>query len=241
MSVTDFPRYWFVVPAAGVGARMNASVPKQYLTLHGKTVLEHTLERILQVSNLAGIVVAIGEFDKHWNGLSIASHPLIHRIDGGAERANSVLNSLHFLQDKAAANDWVLVHDAARPCVTLENIETLCNELAINTVGGILAIPVSDTIKHVDERALIQKTIDRRCLWQAQTPQMFRYQLILDCLSQTLSRNENITDESSAVELCGYQPQVIEGRADNIKITRPDDLRLAEFILNNQHIQEKYS
>jgi 2-C-methyl-D-erythritol 4-phosphate cytidylyltransferase len=228
------PRYWFVIPAAGIGSRMGADKPKQYLMLGSKTILEHTITRILGLPNLAGIVVPLNSQDNLWTSLTILQHPLVHTIHGGAQRADSVLNGLNYLADKAHNQDWVLVHDAARPCVTIENIQKLCDDLASDEVGGILAVPVSDTLKQVASANKIQTTIDRTTLWQAQTPQLFRYKLLRDCLIQTLARNETITDESSAVELCGYQPKVVEGRSDNIKVTRPDDLGLADFILKQQ-------
>lgn len=227
-------RYWFVIPAAGIGSRMSAEKPKQYLVLGDKTILEHTLLRILTLPNLAGIVVPLNSEDTYWTSLTILQHPLVHTIHGGASRADSVLNGLNYLADKAHALDWVLVHDAARPCVTLSSIQKLCDELVGSDIGGILAVPVSDTLKQVANNNEIQTTVDRSPLWQAQTPQLFRYKLLRDCLIQSLANNEIITDESSAVELCGYKPQVVEGRNDNIKITRPDDLLLAEFILTQQ-------
>ncbi|RZA06837.1 MAG: 2-C-methyl-D-erythritol 4-phosphate cytidylyltransferase [Moraxellaceae bacterium] len=229
--------YWAIVPAAGIGTRMNADIPKQYLMLDGRTILEHTLSRLLLIPGLKGIVVAIAPNDSVWTSLSISKNPLIHSVIGGSERADSVLNALHFLNDKISGQDWVLVHDAARPCISLSSISKLCNDLASDTVGGILAVPVSDTIKNVVMDNSILHTVDRRSLWQAQTPQLFRYKLLRDCLSQTLYRKENITDEASSVELCGYTAKVVEGRSDNIKITRPDDLLLAEFILRNQKNQ----
>lgn len=227
-------RYWFVIPAAGIGARMGADRPKQYLMLGDKTILEHTLLRILTLPNLAGIVVPLNSEDSYWTSLTILQHPLVHTIHGGVNRADSVLNGLNYLADKAHALDWVLVHDAARPCVTLSSIQKLCDYLANSDVGGILAVPVSDTLKQVADKNEIQSTVDRSSLWQAQTPQLFRYKLLRDCLIQSLVNNESITDESSAIELCGYKPHVVEGRNDNIKITRPDDLLLAEFILKQQ-------
>lgn len=238
MSSIQSPRYWCVVPAAGVGTRMNASVPKQYLLLNNKTIIEHSLERLMQLPDLAGIVVAVSEDDDYWHELDVSQHPLVHSVIGGLERANSVLNGLSFLQNKAADSDWVLVHDAARPCVTVESVQMLCDAVASSAVGGILAVPVSDTLKNVNTRE-IANTVDRKSLWQAQTPQLFRYQLLVDCLSKTLFSGETITDESSAVELCGYTPVVVEGRSDNIKVTRPDDVALAEFILLKQSTQEK--
>lgn len=234
MPLLTSPRYWFVIPAAGIGARMGAGKPKQYLMLGDKTILEHTLLRILTLPDLAGVIVPLSSDDSYWTSLTILQHPLVHTIHGGASRADSVLNGLHYLADKSHALDWVLVHDAARPCVTLSSIQTLCDQLAGSDIGGILAVPASDTLKQVINKNEIQTTIDRSALWQAQTPQMFRYKLLRDCLAQSIANNEIITDESSAVELCGYKPQVIEGRNDNIKITRPDDLILAEFILKQQ-------
>ncbi|RYY73421.1 MAG: 2-C-methyl-D-erythritol 4-phosphate cytidylyltransferase [Gammaproteobacteria bacterium] len=227
-------RYWFVVPAAGVGARMNADKPKQYLLLANKTILEHTLSRILAFPGLAGIVVPLSKDDNRWTALTILQHPLVHTIHGGESRADSVLHGLNYLADKVHESDWILVHDAARPCITLERIQKLCDELAESETGGILAVPVSDTLKQVADNIYIQSTVDRKPLWQAQTPQMFRYGLLRDCLKKTIDKKQNITDESSAVELCGYRSQVVEGRSDNIKITRPDDLLMAEFILNQQ-------
>jgi 2-C-methyl-D-erythritol 4-phosphate cytidylyltransferase len=213
---------------------MCAAKPKQYLPLAGKTILEQTLERLLQLDFLNGIVVAIAADDEYWPGLAISVHPKIHRVTGGAERADSVLNGLAFLHDKLGEQDWVMVHDAARPCVELVAIEMLCAQLGDDPVGGILALPVTDTVKKVGPDNAIECTIDRRVLWQAQTPQLFRFHVLRDCLSQTLAQKENITDEASAVELCGFTAKVVEGTSDNIKITRPGDLALAEFILQNQ-------
>lgn len=226
--------YWVVVPAAGVGARMGGDLPKQYLQLGGKTILEHTLERLLTIPSVAGVVVALAKDDALWPSLAISRHPLIHRVDGAAERAGSVLNGLTYLQDKLQPQDWVLVHDAARPCVSLASIALLCESLLQDAVGGILAVPVSDTLKQLGAGSSIATTVDRRSLWRAQTPQLFRHKLLRDCLIQALADSETITDESSALEVCGYSPKVIEGREDNIKITRPDDLLLAAFILQQQ-------
>ena len=232
-------RYWAVVPAAGVGSRMGREIPKQYLLLNSKTILEHTLKRLLEFPFLAGIVVVVSSTDSYWKTMEISHHEKIHSVKGGAERANSVLNGLNFLKDKIAAQDWVFVHDAARPCVTLSSIQKLCDELSLSDIGGILAVPVSDTLKKVDAENSILATVERNPLWQAQTPQLFRYELLRDCLQRAITQQDVITDEASAVELCGFTPKVVEGRNDNIKITRPDDLLMAEFILHNQHKQER--
>lgn len=225
--------YWIIVPAAGIGARMGADCPKQYLSLAGKTVIEHTLERLLILPNVVGIYLVLGVDDSCWEELPLAKNNRIHRVAGGTERCDSVLNALDQLQDKASPNDWVLVHDAARPCVHTQSILHLIEQVKNHSVGGILGVPVSDTLKQVDD-SVIGATIDRRLLWQAQTPQMFRVGLLRDCLQRGLAEGKLITDESSALELYGYHPLMVHGRSDNIKITRPEDLPIAAMILQQQ-------
>ncbi len=225
--------YWIIVPAAGIGARMGVNCPKQYLSLAGKTVIEHTLERLLTLPNVAGIYLALGDSDSYWGELPLAKNNHIHQVVGGAERCNSVLNALDQLQDKASPNDWVLVHDAARPCVYKQSILRLIDQVGDHPVGGILGVPVSDTLKQVNS-SVIDATIDRRYLWQAQTPQMFRFGLLRECLQRGLAEGQLITDESSALELYGHQPLMVQGRSDNIKITRPEDLAIAAVILQQQ-------
>ena len=227
------PAYWIVVPAAGVGARMGSTFPKQYLPLAGKTVIENTLQRLLALPNIAGICLVLSPEDHHWNALALAQNDRIHRIAGGAERCDSVLNALEYLQASASPDDWILVHDAARPCVHEQSILKLIDKVKNHTVGGILGVPVSDTLKQVSDRA-IQSTADRRLLWQAQTPQMFRMGLLHRCLRQALDDGKVITDESSALECYGYQPLMVQGRSDNIKITRPEDLVIAAILLQQQ-------
>ncbi len=224
---------WIVVPAAGIGSRMGAVCPKQYLPLAGKTVLENTLERLLKLPDIAGIVLVLHAEDHHWNTMSLAQNPKIHKIIGGDERCNSVLNALDFLARKAASDDWVLVHDAARPCVSLDSIIELVDVVQQHSVGGILGVPVSDTLKQV-EGGSIQSTANRNLLWHAQTPQMFRLGLLKTCLQRALSEGKVITDESSAVECYGYHPLMVQGRSDNIKITRPEDLAIAAMLIQQQ-------
>jgi 2-C-methyl-D-erythritol 4-phosphate cytidylyltransferase len=224
-------KFWFVVPAAGVGRRMEAELPKQYLTLNNKTILEHTLELLLQLSNVAGIYVVLDARDTYWSTLAVSTDSRITTLIGGTERVDSVLKGVYALP--AAINDWVLVHDAARPCVAIESIELLIASLKEHPVGGILAIPVSDTLKVVGDSQILS-TQDRSCLWQAQTPQMFRYGLLRDCIISASFSGAAITDEASALEACGYKPAVVLGRSDNIKITRPDDLLMAELILRQK-------
>lgn len=232
-SLTQTPAYWIVVPAAGVGARMGSTFPKQYLPLAGKTVIENTLERLLALPNIAGIYLVLSPEDNHWDGLSLAENSRIRRIAGGAERCDSVLNALEHLQEIASPDDWVLVHDAARPCVHEHSILKLIDEVKNHAVGGILGVPVGDTLKQVND-STIRSTADRRFLWHAQTPQMFRIDLLHNCLRKALADGKVITDESSALECYGYQPLMVQGRSDNIKITRPEDLAIAVILLQQQ-------
>ena len=233
MNSTTFPRYWAVVPAAGVGKRMGADVPKQYLEVFGKPVLQHTLERLLSVEALAGIAVALGVEDGYWPELPCSNHPKIHRAPGWKERADSVLSGLNRLEGLAAPDDWVLVHDAARLCLTKADVEKLMATLRDDPVGGILALPVSDTLKDVEGRDIVE-TIDRSRIWRALTPQMFRFALLRHALMDAAMRKLVVTDEASAIELQGLRPKIVEGRPDNIKITRPEDLPLAAFYLERQ-------
>lgn len=227
------PAYWAVVPAAGVGKRMGAEVPKQYLDIAGKPVLQHTLERLLSIDSLAGIRVALGVEDGYWPDLPCAAHPRIRAVPGGRERADSVYSALVHLEHRAQPDDWVLVHDAARPCLTAADARKLMDALRDDAVGGILALPVSDTLKTVEDHH-ITGTPDRSRVWRALTPQMFRYGLLKQALSDAATRGLVVTDESSALELAGYRPKIVEGRPDNIKITRPEDLPLAAFYLERQ-------
>lgn len=225
------PRCHAVVPAAGVGRRMGAAVPKQYLPLAGRCVLAHALDRLLAEPRIGRIVVALGPEDDWWPTLAL-SDPRIVRTDGGAERADSVLNGLRALDGIAADEDWALVHDAARPCLAPADLDRLFAELADDPVGGLLAVPVYDTMKRADADGRVMQTVDRTGLWHALTPQMFRYGLLRAALEDAALAGATITDEASAIERAGLRPKLIEGRADNLKITRPGDLRLAEFFLS---------
>jgi 2-C-methyl-D-erythritol 4-phosphate cytidylyltransferase len=231
--LAERPRYWAVVPAAGVGKRMGTDVPKQYLSVLGKPVLQHTLERLLAVESLAGIAVALGAEDGYWADLPCATHPKIRRAPGGRERADSVLAGLDSLSGVAEPDDWVLVHDAARACLTPADVEKLMETLRDDPVGGILAVPVSDTLKRV-EGADILETVDRSRIWRALTPQMFRYGLLRRALADAAANGQVVTDEARALELKGFRPRIVEGRPDNIKITRPEDLPLAAFFMERQ-------
>lgn len=227
------PRFWAVVPAAGVGRRMGTDMPKQYLEVLGKPVLQHTLERLLAMDDIAGIAVALGTEDGYWGDLPCAGHPRIHRAPGGRERADSVLSGLDCLAELAAAEDWVLVHDAARPCLTEADLRHLVATLRDDPVGGILAVPVSDTLKRVEAGHSVE-TVDRSRIWRALTPQMFRFQVLRKSLRAAAAAGQTVTDEASAVEFAGLRPRIVEGRPDNIKITRLEDLPLAAFYLERQ-------
>lgn len=230
--MTEAAKYWAVVPAAGVGKRMQADRPKQYLFLEEKTVLEQTLNRLLQAGVFSAIAVAITKEDPYWPELECSRHEKIITAAGGKERADSVLSALKALRKYASDTDWVLVHDAARPCLTGTDIKHLINELKHDDVGGILALTSHDTLKNVQANAII-KTIDRTKVWRALTPQMFRYGMLKQALEQA-EGNPNITDEASALEIQGLQPKIVEGRPDNIKITQPEDLALAAFYMQQQ-------
>lgn len=224
---------WVVVPAAGVGSRFGGEIPKQYLKIHNRTVVEHTLEALFQVQPEA-VIVALNPEDQNWQSLDIFDHPLVNVVEGGAERANSVLAGLEFLASRAGKNDWVLVHDVARPCVLWQDIEQLIATLESDRVGGLLASPVSDTLKRVLDDRRVDHSEDRTQFWSALTPQMFRFQLLLDALRAQVDSGVAPTDEAGAIEAFGEHPLVVEGQRDNIKITRPEDLVLAEAIIGYQ-------
>ncbi|WP_275096660.1 2-C-methyl-D-erythritol 4-phosphate cytidylyltransferase [Sedimenticola hydrogenitrophicus] len=227
-------RHWAVVPAAGVGRRMGGAVPKQYLNLHGRPVIDHTLRTLVAHPRIARVIVAVSATDAWWSGTAYAEHPRIQRVAGGRERADSVLNGLLALQGEADAMDWVLVHDAARPCLHRSDLDRLLQALAGHPVGGLLAIPFSDTIKRADPAGRVLETVPREQLWRAFTPQMFRYAALREALERAREDGLLVTDESSAMERSGAAPLLIAGRSDNIKITSPEDLVLAGFFLERQ-------
>ncbi|WP_312592085.1 2-C-methyl-D-erythritol 4-phosphate cytidylyltransferase [Stutzerimonas nitrititolerans] len=223
------PSFWVVIPAAGVGSRMRADRPKQYLQLAGRSILEHTLDCFIGHPGLRGLVVSLAGDDPYWPSLRCASDPRIQRADGGVERADSVLGGLRTLNELGAdTDDWVLVHDAARPNLMRSDLDKLLAELATDPVGGLLAVPVRDTLKRAGSDGRVRETIDRSVIWQAYTPQMFRFGALQNALAGALAAEVAITDEASAIEWAGQSPRLIEGRADNLKITRPEDLQWLE-------------
>ena len=226
------PKFWVIVPAAGAGKRMGTDTPKQYLPLGDKTVLEHTLDTLLFCQRLAGVVLVLSPDDERWAELQsrYTKQPL-NTVTGGAERCHSVLNGLDYLATCASDEDWALVHDAARPCVRLKDIERLITTLEHSAAGGLLGVPVADTMKRVDKDDCISGTVDRNGLWHAYTPQMFRVGMLRAALKQALDKGETVTDEANAMELAGYRPRMVLGSRDNLKITVPSDLALAAFYL----------
>ena len=229
--MTSSPQLWALVPAAGAGRRMGAAIPKQYLPLAGKTVLEITLEKLRSVAAIAGTVVAVSEDDEHFAQLPCASS--VVRVTGGAERADSVYRGLIWLMEQGRQEDWVLVHDAARPCVRKDNIQRLIDTVSAENCGGILAAPVADTLKKSigDE---IAHTVSREHLWAAHTPQMFKVGELFAALESALAAEMPVTDEASAIEHAGGRVLLVADSRDNIKITQPEDLGLAEQILLRQ-------
>lgn len=225
--------YWVVIPAAGLGKRMQADRPKQYLGLAGRTVIEHTLACFTDHPDIRGIVVCLSDEDAYWPNLDIPSQVPIIRAAGGRERCHSVLNGLAALSGHAGEDDWVLVHDAARPCLSRADLDKLIHDLKDDPVGGILAVPVRDTMKRDNEAGRILHTVDRNGLWHALTPQMFPLDSLRRALELALEDGFEVTDEASALEHAGLQPRLVEGRSSNIKITRPEDLALAEFYLQH--------
>lgn len=230
-------RCFAIVPAAGVGKRVGGDIPKQYLSINGKTILEHTLLELLAVERIEKIIVPVGRDDDYWRELSVFSSPRIEVTAGGAERVDSVLAGLKYCARNASAQDWVLVHDVARPCIQRQSVNDLIDTLQHHPVGGLLAVPATDTIKQAashQSQTVAEKTVDRSQLWHAQTPQMFGLQLLTQAIEKGLANHADITDEASAVELQGLQPLLVEGLRSNIKVTRPEDIALAAYYLKNK-------
>lgn len=227
-------KYWVVIPAAGVGKRMQVNHPKQYLSIDGKTIIEHTLSCFSHNPIFSGIVVAVSSGDEYWPELHIESSVPLFKTEGGEERCFSVLNGLRYLKGKASDNDWILVHDAARPCLRAEDIHTLVKQVGKHSVGGLLGLPVADTLKFCGDNQRVKRTVSRNGLWRALTPQMFRYGKLLSAMEAITHFPERVTDEASAMEMAGYEPVMVEGHWDNIKITHPQDLSQAQLILRNR-------
>lgn len=226
-------KLWLVLPAAGSGSRFSKTQLKQYQLIQERTVLEHTVARLNSLP-LSGYVLAVSPQDDVAKSLNFVYPQRLHFCQGGNERVDSVLNALNYLTEIADPNDWVLVHDAARPCVSEETLLDLVEHALSSQNSSIVAIPVRDTLKRVATAPQILHTVDRRELWQAQTPQMAPLGTLKAAIESALAAGVNITDEASALEYAGHRVDVVQGRADNLKITYPDDLELARLILNAQ-------
>lgn len=227
-------QYSVVVPAAGVGKRMASDCPKQYLRLNKKIMLEHTVERLLSHPYIHQVILPISEEDEYFQYTSLVKQANLIPVFGGVERVDSVLAGLKILASDD--NSWVLVHDAARPCIHHHDITNLIEYCQVKDHGAILANPVRDTMKLISKEQIIEKTVDRSQLYHALTPQMFKTAELIEAITWAKSKQITITDEASAMEACGYLCGVVEGRGDNIKVTRPEDLPLAEFILSVQDV-----
>ncbi len=219
------PEFWVVVPAAGRARRMGVEVPKQYLLIAGATVIEHALRPFLAREECRGVVVALAADDARFAQLDIAREPRVRTVVGGAERADSVRAALRALDVPDDA--WILVHDAARPCLSSDDLQALLQTLRDDEVGGLLAAPVVDTLKRGGADARVSQTVDRTDLWHALTPQMFRSNV----LARALATGETTTDDAQAVEALGFKPKLVRGSTENMKITMRDDLLRAERIL----------
>lgn len=228
------------MPAAGIGSRMRSELPKQYLRLNDRALIEYSLQPLIEEKRIQDIVVSLAADDKEWPKLSVASHAQIRTTVGGASRAHSVLNGLAALSARAQPNDWVLVHDAARPGLSATALARLIDAVAGTAVGGILALPAQDTIKVADAPyqagwiAHAQETFPRSKIWLAQTPQLFRIGVLEKALVSALKQGVDVTDEASAVEAAGHSVILVEGDKANLKVTTPEDMLLLQHYLNNR-------
>lgn len=224
-------RFWFVVPAAGFGSRMESITPKQFIKLKDHTILWYTLAKLNQAPSISGGVVALSK-GEYLDSETYQFSKTVLACLGGETRSESVFCALSELLKFADAQDWVLVHDAARPLISSELIEKMIAYFKEDEVGGILALPVVDTVKQVDKQGNIIQTLERKQIWLAQTPQMFRLQTLIQALAFCKTHEIEVTDESSAIEAFGLTPKILKGDINNFKITFPEDLKRAELLLD---------
>jgi 2-C-methyl-D-erythritol 4-phosphate cytidylyltransferase len=223
-------RIWAVIPAAGIGSRMKSDIPKQYLKVEEKTILEYSINRFLEHSKVHKVVVALHPKDTYWSELPYKDNSRVITVTGGNNRADSVLAGLNEIKRSGQAeHDWVMVHDAARPCLSSQHIDDLIHAKSSSPDGAILAIGAVDTVKIANQRQSIDKTVDRDKVWLAQTPQFFPVETLIKCLTKASSEKFIVTDEASAMELSGYHPALVIGSRKNIKITEQEDLLLASL------------
>lgn len=224
-------KFWAVIPAAGIGKRMDSDVPKQYLKLGDSTVIERTLTVLLDHYGIDGAVVALGKDDPYWPGLEFTHHKPLYTVDGGKERYDSVLNALKKLLEVGDENDWVLVHDAARPNISSADIAKLIEDGSKTDDGALLGYHVRDTMKRAGNDNRVEITVDRVKLWHALTPQMFPLRKLYDATVNARQSGVAITDDASAMELAGFTPLMVAGDASNIKITTQNDYEIIQKIM----------
>ncbi len=222
------PKFHVIIPAAGTGSRMGAQAPKQYLSLDGKPLIQHVIRVFDQSAKIDSIHIVLNESDAYWRSsyVSASDKVKLHHC-GGETRAESVLNGLKAIELRVQPEDWILVHDAARPGLTNRLLNQLITALEDEAVGGLLAMPVADTLKKADSVSRVKKTISRAQLWQAQTPQMFRFSTLLEAMHKF---DGNPTDESEAIEALGLTPKLVQGELRNMKVTYPQDLDVLNLL-----------
>ena len=229
-------RHWVIIPAAGTSQRMGGKVPKQYFTIEDATVIEHSIGCFLRHPEISGVIVALHAKDQYWHELDVSKHEKIHTVIGGNTRAESVNNALLHLEKKSVQkDDFVLVHDAARPCLRYSDLELLMNQLKDDEVGGILAAPVSDTLKLSNAKGFVKETLEREKIWRAFTPQMFRLKYLSNAMQHCIENKIAVTDEASAIEAQNLPVKLVRGQSDNIKITQSEDLALATAVLKKMN------
>jgi 2-C-methyl-D-erythritol 4-phosphate cytidylyltransferase len=230
--LTTQPLITAIIPAAGIGRRMASVVPKQYLPLAGKTMLEITVDKLLSIEQLSEVIIALSADDHYFQKTALVNTPKVRTVIGGKERVDSVLAALNSFS--SVGEHWALVHDAARPCVTAKDIERLITHCLTERSGGLLAAPAKDTMKRTFDGQTVALTENREQLWHALTPQMYPAKQLKHAIESAQKAGVIITDESSAIEYCQYSSLLVQGQADNIKVTSPEDLALAEYILQQQ-------
>jgi len=231
---------WAVIPAAGSGRRMGSAIPKQYLGFHGKTVIEHCLDRLLEQPDIEGAILVLDEDDRRWEGLGYEASKPVFIAAGGSERQHSVYSGLKTLQYRCGDNCIALVHDAVRPLVSARDLGRVIAAAREHAAGAILASPVTDTLKLENRNGEIGSTLSREGLWRALTPQVFHLQPLLQAHQRLIEEGRQVTDDAEAVELAGYAPRLVSGSSINFKITMPEDLALAEALWLYQRNQQDY-
>lgn len=225
---------WAIVPASGVGHRMQGQKPKQYLPLDGKTIIEHTLDRLLSFDGIDGVVLVLRPDDRDWQTINYQSEKPLITTSGGELRQHSVFNGLVKLLEQKFDDPYAMVHDAVRPLVCHADLRKLIEAAIDHSAGALLALPITDTLKHQDQDSNIDRTVPRAGLWRAFTPQLFKAKLLHRALEQVIENDREVTDDASAIESLGLRPRLVECNAENIKITWPEDLSLATQILRRQ-------